>query len=187
MAIGAMGGAGVSLLTGAIVGPLAGAAIGAGVGLVAKSERVQNWLFGELDEDTGERKGGFIPKNIQDKLTMSPEFKEKLKAAAPRMAAGGIAGLGVSALLGGPFGVAGNLIVGAGLGYLSTSDKFHEYMFGENGLAYTLHDKIFTHVDPPDQIFQRSRTAPFYKRSAGISKPDRFSNHFIVRMPITTV
>ena len=147
MAIGAMGGAGVSLLTGAIVGPLAGAAIGAGVGLVAKSERVQNWLFGELDEDTGERKGGFIPKNIQDKLTMSPEFKEKLKAAAPRMAAGGIAGLGVSALLGGPFGVAGNLIVGAGLGYLSTSDKFHEYMFGENGLAYTLHDKIFTHVD----------------------------------------
>ena len=37
-------GSGVSLVTGAIGGPLLGAAVGAGVGLVRKSDKVQQWL-----------------------------------------------------------------------------------------------------------------------------------------------
>ena len=172
MAIGGMAGAGVSLLTGAVVGPLAGAAIGAGVGFIAKSEKMQNLLFGEKKD--GERQGGLISKEVQDKFKLSDDTKKKIKAAAPNLIAGGLGGLGFSALVGGPFGVAGNLIVGAGLGYLSTSDKFQDYLFGENGLANKLRDKIFTHIE---DLFHNTanRLAGFMKK-AGINILDKINS-----------
>ena len=42
------------------------------------------------------------------------------------MAAGALAGL-----IAGPFGIVGNLMVGAGVGYLSKSEKFGEFLFGD--------------------------------------------------------
>ena len=202
MGIGAIGGLGVSLLTGAIVGPLAGAALGAGAGLLAKSEKVQKMLFGEVDENGNYEKefGNFVMKKLPNigitaglglaggALLGSPilgliagsavgfagqsesvkkrlfgdidpetgerskgglinkELRDRIKKAAPNIAAGGIAGLLI-----GPFGIAGNLIVGSAMGYLSTSEKFHNYFFGDGkddkGLAGIINDKIIKNLD----------------------------------------
>ena len=206
MFVGGLAGAGVSLLTGAVVGPLAGAAIGAGVGLMSKSSEVQKFLFGyededgkfneglfkkdmdksikktakgmglggglglaagtlfgspvvgllagsalgfaatsenvkkaifgEYDEDGKEIKEGFIPKSVQDKL----------KAAAPNMAAGAIAGAAI-----GPFGMVGNIVLGTAIGYASKSEGFHKFLFGDGdkdkGLAGLVKDKIVNNID----------------------------------------
>ena len=219
MGIGAIGGLGVSLLTGAVVGPLAGAALGAGVGLLAKSEKVQKMLFGEVDENGNYEKefGNFVMKKLPNigvtaglglvggTLLGSPilgliagsavgfagqsesvkkrlfgemdengertkgglinkELRDKIKKAAPNIAAGGIAGLLV-----GPFGLAGNLIVGSAIGYLSTGEKFHQYFFGDGkddkGLAGIIHEKIVKGLD--DLIHNTSNAMKGWLRKTG--------------------
>ena len=204
MGAGALIGAGVSVATGAVVGPLFGAAIGATAGLIANSKTVQKILFG-ADED-GNVNGGLFNKNISEFMMKnvpsmakggalggiaglfmgSPilgavvgaatgyvtssekartylfgkddgkggweeglipkSLQDKIKKAAPNMAAGALAGLAI-----GPFGIAGNLLVGAGVGYLTTSEKFHTYMFGDGkddkGLVGIFREKIFNNLD----------------------------------------
>ena len=183
-------GSGVSLITGMFGGPILGAAAGAGIGLVKHSETVQKALFGDIDSETGERKGGLISKETQDKFLgffnkngksmlnlgiaggiaglftplglvggtiagasigyvkntewfqemmfgneitgkqglMSKETKAKLEKAFPAM----VIGAGAGALLG-PFGLVGNAVLGAGAGYLATSDRFREIILGVKG------------------------------------------------------
>ena len=201
MAIGALGGAGVSILTGAIVGPFMGAAIGAGVGLIANSTKIQQKLFGYVDDDGNFQEGlfkkdtaefmkkqlpsiskgagigyaaglfagspvlgailggtvGYVSSSEKAKAWLfgdekneghliKKEMQKKLKEAAPNMAAGALAGL-----IAGPFGIVGNLMVGAGLGYLSKSEKFGEFLFGDGennkGLAGNIHDKIINNLE----------------------------------------
>lgn len=219
MGIGAIAGTGVSLLTGAIVGPLAGAALGAGAGLLLKSEKIQNALFGEVDENGNYSKpiGNFIMKKLPNigitaglglvggTLLGSPvigaivgsaigfagqsekvksrlfgemdedgvrskgglinkEIRDKIKKAAPNIAAGGIAGLLV-----GPFGLAGNIIVGSAIGYLSTGEKFHQYFFGDGkedkGLAGIIHEKIVKGLD--DLLHNTSNAMKGWLRKTG--------------------
>ena len=184
---GAIIGAGASILSGAIVGPFAGAAIGAGVGLIIRSEKVQKALFGEVGEN-GEREGGIVPKKISNLIMdqvpsigkgagagavaglfmgspivgalvggtigyisssekakaalfgkqnedgtwseglIKKELQDKIKKNAPNIGAGMIAGL-----VAGPFGLVGNLVVGAGMGYLTTTDKFQDMILGKKG------------------------------------------------------
>ena len=112
--------------------PLLGAVIGGSIGYISASDKAKNFLFGTMDEDGNRMDNGVIP----------PELTKAIKKSAPNMAAGALAGLAI-----GPFGIAGNLIMGSAVGYLSTSDKFHEYMFGEDGLANQIHDKVFNHLD----------------------------------------
>ena len=73
-------------------------------------------------------------------------MQKKLKEAAPNMAAGALAGL-----IAGPFGIVGNIMVGAGVGYLSKSEKFGEFLFGDGendkGLAGNIHDKIINNLE----------------------------------------
>ena len=198
MLVGGAAGAGVSLITGAVVGPLAGAAIGAGLGLFTQSETLQNllfgkkpgeseedyaksmrkhlkdfvtdqlpntavaatiggtagaflgspvvgavvggalgfvsssesakkFLFGEVGED-GQRQGGAIPKELQ----------QAVKKYMPNLTAGAIAGLLI-----GPFGSPiANIIFGSAMGYMSTSDKFKEFIFGEGGVADKVGDIV---------------------------------------------
>ena len=124
----AIGGA-VGLFAGS---PILGAILGSTVGYISSSEKAKNYIFGELDEE-GNRKGGLIPKELQDLI----------KKKAPNISAGMLAGLAL-----GPFGIAGNLIAGAGLGFITTSDKFHDWMFNEkDGLATKIHDKIIVNID----------------------------------------
>lgn len=127
---------GIGTAAGALLGsPVIGAFLGAGIGFATKSDAVKDYLFGKVGED-GNRSGGLI----------TDELKDKLKKAAPNMAAGALAGL-----LLGPFGVVGNIMVGSAVGYLSTGEKFREYFFGngkdDKGLAGIIHNKIVKGLD----------------------------------------
>lgn len=114
-------GAGVSLLTGAMGGPLLGAAIGAGISLTKNSEKAQEWLFGEKDEE-GNRKGGIIPKNFLSSVT---KYLPDLKTY-------GIAGAATGLLPLVPFGPVGGLLLGSGIAFAKKNEAIQEALFGES-------------------------------------------------------
>lgn len=119
LAGGVIGGA-LGLVTG--LGPLAGLAIGAGAGLVSKSNAVKDWLFGEETPDGKGRKGGVVPKGVIDTVTkMVPDLKTF-----------GVAG-GIAGLLGfTPFGVLGGIGLGGIAAYLKQNKSFMNMMFGDD-------------------------------------------------------
>ena len=96
------------------LGLVGGTIAGAAAGYVKNTEWFQETMFG--NEVTG-KKG-----------LMSRETQEKLKKAFPAMAIGA----GAGALLG-PFGLLGNAVLGAGAGYVVTSEKFRELILGVKG------------------------------------------------------
>lgn len=108
MAKGAIVGGITSLLPFIPGGPIAGIMIGSAVGFARSNDSLKTSLFGE-----------------EGKLTkIGKTLKEKL----PKM------GLGAAAMaLGGPFGLTTNLILGAGLGFVSDTDKFKDIVFGTKG------------------------------------------------------
>ena len=116
--------------------PILGALVGSAVGYVSSSQKAKEYIFGKVDENGREIERGLISKELQDKI----------KKAAPNMAVGALAGMAV-----GPFGLMGNLVLGAGLGYLTTSEKFHDYMFSTDednkGLVHLLKEKVFDNLD----------------------------------------
>lgn len=134
--IGAGGGLLLHSLSGGLLGSLLGSsalsmALGAAVGFAAKNEKFQNYLFGEIDEDTGERKGGLISKNVQD------WFKNNKETALISTGLGAMAGsLGLippgmgflTQLVGGP--IAGSLLGLAG-GVALKSGMFNRFLFGD--------------------------------------------------------
>ena len=95
-----------------LIGGLLG---GSAIGFIKQTDAFQDLVFGEKDEN-GERDGGLLKK----------EFRDRVKKAAPRMAVGAI-----GAALFGPFGILGNAILGAGLGFATTTDRFHDFVFGK--------------------------------------------------------
>ena len=117
--------------------PILGAVLGSTVGYISSSDKAKEALFGKQEEN-GQWKEGIIPKSLQDQI----------KKSGTKMAAGAILGTAI-----GPFGIMGNIIVGAGLGYLSETKNFHEYLFGkegdenDKGLAGIFKDKIFKNLD----------------------------------------
>ena len=56
--------------------------------------------------------------------------KEKVRTVLPKMGFGAIAGAAGGMLLGGPFGLATNAIIGASLGFASDTEKFKDALFG---------------------------------------------------------
>lgn len=125
-------GAAIGTVGGLFMGsPIIGALVGGTVGYINKSESAKKWLFGDDQQD------GVIPQELQ----------KRIKAATPNISAGALLGL---ATLSGPFGIAGSLAIGAGLGYLSTSEEFKESMFGskdKEGLLPTIRDKILGNLN----------------------------------------
>lgn len=117
VAVDALIGSGVSLVTGLIGGPILGAAAGTGFGLVQHSETLQKVLFGKVGEN-GEREGGVIPKSIQD------FFKKHSKGMIDFGVAGAAAGLFT------PLGLVGGAMAGAALGYAKDTKTFKDYVFG---------------------------------------------------------
>lgn len=108
MAKGAIVGGITSLLPFIPGGPIAGIMVGSAVGFARSNDNLKTSLFGE-----------------EGKLTkIGKTLKEKL----PKM------GLGAAAMaLGGPFGLTTNLILGAGLGFVSDTEKFKQIIFGNEG------------------------------------------------------
>lgn len=122
---GAILGGGVSLITGAIGGPLLGAAVGAGISINQESEAVQNWLFGKRDSE-GKRTGNVIGR----------ELSRNIDKYFPDMAKGAVVG-GITSILpfvpGGP--VAG-IILGSSIGFAKNNQRVLDSLFGtmdENG------------------------------------------------------
>ena len=115
-------GAGVSLVTGAVGGPLLGAAIGAGTSLALQSEKVQTWLLGEKMGD--ERTGGFIPKKGID------FFKKYIPDMGKYGVTGAVAGL--LPIL--PFGPVGGLLLGSSLAFAKNNEDVRGLIFGDQGL-----------------------------------------------------
>ncbi len=104
-------------------GPIAGMLTATTFSFLRQSETFNKWLFGDKDQE-GNRMGGFIPKSIQD---MVNQHSKGIKI-------GGAVGAGVGMLPffflpGGP--ITGSLL-GAGMGIVSKTDKFQEWLFGDN-------------------------------------------------------
>lgn len=141
-AIGASGPTGFllgSLLPG---GPIGGAVLGLGIGLLKNNERFNKILFGEKNED-GKRDGGILNKGmsgIRKAFSKSMHFvKGGAKGAAIGAGSGLVLGqmglIGGAMSLGGPIGMG---LMGLGLGIASQTDRVKELLFGteefdENG------------------------------------------------------
>lgn len=135
---GAIAGAGISLMSGGLLGvaignPLVGAGIGMVGGMLKKSDKFQEYLFGkEIEDEDGNltRAGGLISKKTQDMFKNGNLKKSVIGGAALGMAknailgsSGGVLGM----LVGGP--IAGS-IMGAGLGLLKESQMFKDFWYG---------------------------------------------------------
>jgi len=115
-------GGGVGLLTG-IGGPILGAVAGAGLGLLQKSDTLQNWLFGEVigEDENGKdiRKGGVISQKMQ----------QSMQKYLPDLKNFGIAGALTGLFT--PLGPVGGLMVGSALAYVKNNDKFAQILYGD--------------------------------------------------------
>ena len=117
-------------------GPISGALAGTALSLVTRSEKFQNFMFGE--EKDGERSGGLISKNLMD------TFKKALPFAVGGATLGIIKSL-IGATIGfggsGPHGIIGKAIfgtgpigaavIGLGLGILKYNDTIKSMLFGD--------------------------------------------------------
>ena len=146
----AIGGASLPLLAGGKMGllfsmfapggPIGGAVVGAGLSILSGTEGFKKAMFGEKDEETGERSGGLISK----------ELREKFKKALPTLGKGAAAGMAikflgdatglsstaigkVGALAGSmlPGGLLGAAIMGSAAALILNNDKFQEILFGK--------------------------------------------------------
>lgn len=122
---GAMSGG--SLLGAMVGGPVGGAVVGLAGGLLSRSEKFKNWLFGPEDDDGG-RIGGFISKKTQDffKNNKSTIIGGAALGAIKSMIFPSSAGL-LTSVFGGPIAGAA---MGAGFGLLKKSEMFQEFLYG---------------------------------------------------------
>lgn len=104
-----------SLLTGSPIGLIGGAVLGGAFGFVKSSDEAQKTLFGE----SGKFK---LPKKLDDYL------KNHMTRNLVGM---GLGGLGLGAVTGSPLGIVGGMLIGGGLSYLSTTDKFTDMLLGK--------------------------------------------------------
>ena len=135
-------------------GLVGGALLGSAAGFVQKNEAANIALFGTPDDENS----GIISKKSRDKL----------KKIAPNL----FVGAGAAALLG-PFGLVGNIALGAGLGMASTTDEFQNAILGEEveiagvktrvgGLVGTLNTEVITPLKDWGKNFAED-TANFFK------------------------
>lgn len=121
---GALIGGGIGLIPGLIGGPMMWASIGAATSLVNNSEDLQNYLFGEKDND-GKRTGGKL---------LSKKAIDAIDRYAPDMKKYGITGaaLTLTPLL--PGGPIAGLMMGSAVAFAKNNAEVQDFLFGEDGL-----------------------------------------------------
>ena len=132
---------GAGLLGSIVGGPIAGAAIGAGVGMLKKSEAFQKFLYG--DEEKGKEgvisafkkmfggKGGNEADPEMTKENMKAVGMGITGAGAGALSAALIGKMGILGAMATPAGPLGAAIVGASVGIAAGSRKFREFLFGK--------------------------------------------------------
>lgn len=113
-------GGGLGLMSGIVGGPIIGAALGAAVIMNKKSNKFNEFLFG--NEETGKK--GLFSKRIGTFL------KEHAPGIAKFATVGGIAGF-TGIIPGGPLG---GILLGSAIGFATENEKFRDYLFGDTGL-----------------------------------------------------
>lgn len=104
-------------ITGSLVGlvtpfgPLGGLMLGAGASFIKNNQEAHDFFFGESE--------GLI----------NEDRKKAIKKAFPNVAAGTLA-----MMLGGPFGIVGNAMLGSGLGIISSTEIFKKILLGTKGI-----------------------------------------------------
>ena len=124
-AAGGVMGAGVSLITGMIGGPLLGAAVGASISLTKNSKKFRELLFGKeiVDEEgNASREGGLFSKKISNIITKY----------LPATGKGALVGAITSILPFVPGGPLTGILVGGSIGFVSQNEELREKLFGEN-------------------------------------------------------
>lgn len=153
-----------SLLPG---GPLGAAVLGLGIGLLKNNDRFKSILFGE-SSDEEDKKGGALSKPLNALNQIMKKSGHFIKAGGKGALIGAGTGLAVSkmGLLGAAIGPAGPIglgLLGFGLGVASQTEKFKEYMFGQEefdengnskgrkktGLLYQVRNLLVTRVFEP--------------------------------------
>lgn len=107
MAKGSTIGAIAGIFTGS---PVIGAILGSSIGFAKNNQKIQEFLFG----------------NEEEKGLLGKDFIPNLKHKLPKMGAGAVLGL-----LGGPFGLTANLLLGSAIGFATDTEVFKKVMFGE--------------------------------------------------------
>ncbi len=123
IATGASIGAGLSLLTGFVGGPLVGAAVGSAVGLAKNSESFQEMLFGNPDE-TGNYSGGIFSKKLSNAI----------KKYMPDMSKSAAVGGFLTSLPFIPGGPIAGIIAGSAIGFAKNNEDVQNALFGEGKL-----------------------------------------------------
>lgn len=134
--------AGMGLLTGFALpgGPLVAPLLGAGIGFMTSSESFKHFLFGDQFEENQQhydmKTGRMVTKKVKTRTgsdLISKEVYDKVKAVAPKVGIGAVAGAiagGVGIL---PFGM--GPLIGAALGsiggFTAASDKLKKLIFGD--------------------------------------------------------
>ena len=125
MAAGSVTGLGLSTLLGLAGGPLLGAAVGAGLGILSKSDKLQTLLFGKevVDEEGNKSRdgSGLIKKDIV----------QNINKYFPGMAKGAIVGGIASVLPFVPGGPMAGILVGSAIGFARSNDELRETLFGK--------------------------------------------------------
>jgi hypothetical protein len=118
-------GALIGTLAGGVVGmPMIGAALGSSINLIRKSDKLQSYLFGDLDEE-GKRIGnGKLP----------TKFVDAMNKYGPDMKKYGITGAITSILPFVPGGPVAGLLLGAGVGFAKNNAKVQDFLFGDMGI-----------------------------------------------------
>src|SRR5699024_7443524 len=114
----------------------AGIILGSAIGFAKNNEKAKEALFGEEG-------------------LLGPEFPERVKKTLPKMGLGALIGL-----VGGPFGVTTNVLLGSALGFASETETFKNIIFGEKdsngdregGLLGTIKENI---VEPSIEFFKK--------------------------------
>ena len=117
---GAIMGTGVSFITGAIGGPLLGAAVGSAISLLKNSTTVNEMLFGKMVD--GKRDGSGL---------LSKELTDNFQKYAPSIGKGATLGAITSILPFVPGGPVAGAILGSAIGFASQNEGVKNALFGE--------------------------------------------------------